>query len=250
MGGDDVDVVDADAEIGDQSELRSRRGDDIRVEAVGDGGREDIGALHGGTKGGGVHRRIIEIEFGVEEFAHPRLHRVGKFAGDDDFWLAGGHELESETSEPGRRIGAARLTERLLPAKQAGCFPGALTEGGEMTAKAAMMAGVALALAGCGDRGGEDRACPPSGRSMLSGFCVPRWVSLKRGEVYGRKGPGKDYPALWIYRVQGLPVQVVAETTDWRRRSGRRCGASRWFRRRPARGGPEPDRSIATDSPC
>jgi len=86
-----------------------------------------------------------------------------------------------------------------------------------MTAKAAMMAVVALALAGCGDRGGEDRACPPSGRSMLSGFCVPRWVSLKRGEVYGRKGPGKDYPALWIYRVQGLPVQVVAETTDWRR---------------------------------
>ena len=51
----------------------------------------------------------------------------------------------------------------------------------------------------------------------MSGFCVPRWVSLKRGEVYARKGPGGDYPALWVYRVKGLPVQVVAETTDWRR---------------------------------
>ncbi len=46
---------------------------------------------------------------------------------------------------------------------------------------------------------------------------MPRWVSLKRGVVYGRKGPGTDYPALWVYRVAGLPVQVVAETSDWRR---------------------------------
>ena len=46
---------------------------------------------------------------------------------------------------------------------------------------------------------------------------MPRWVSLKRGEVYGRKGPGKDYPAVWVYRAPGLPVQVVGETTDWRR---------------------------------
>ena len=51
----------------------------------------------------------------------------------------------------------------------------------------------------------------------MSGFCVPRYLSLKRGVVMGRKGPGKDYPALWVYRAQGLPVQVVAETLDWRR---------------------------------
>ena len=80
-----------------------------------------------------------------------------------------------------------------------------------------MIAAGAVVLGACSDRGGEDRACAPAGRATLSGFCVPRWVSLKRGEVYGRKGPGKDYPTVWIYRVQGLPVQVVAETTDWRR---------------------------------
>jgi SH3-like domain-containing protein len=41
-------------------------------------------------------------------------------------------------------------------------------------------------------------------------------VSLKR-EVYARKGPGMDYPAQWTYRAAGLPVQIVAETLDWRR---------------------------------
>ena len=73
-------------------------------------------------------------------------------------------------------------------------------------------------LAGCGDHVTEGKDCPEAQRAhTLSGFCVPRYVSLKRGEVYGRKGPGKDYPALWIYHVKGLPVQVVAETVDWRR---------------------------------
>jgi len=85
-------------------------------------------------------------------------------------------------------------------------------------ARAVLLAGLALALAGCGEHAGEGRDCPQAVWSKtVSGFCVPRWVSLKRGEVYGRRGPGADYPALWVYRVQGLPVQVVAETTDWRR---------------------------------
>jgi SH3-like domain-containing protein len=75
-----------------------------------------------------------------------------------------------------------------------------------------------MTLAACGGRGGDAKDCPPPGRlSAASGYCVPRYLSLKRGEVYARKGPGTDYPALWVYRVQGLPVQVVEETTDWRR---------------------------------
>jgi SH3-like domain-containing protein len=75
----------------------------------------------------------------------------------------------------------------------------------------------ALMLAGC-ERGGEGKDCAAGARlSRVSGYCVPRYLSLKRGEVYARKGPGKDYPTLWVYRAKGLPVQVVAETTDWRR---------------------------------
>jgi SH3-like domain-containing protein len=53
--------------------------------------------------------------------------------------------------------------------------------------------------------------------SAVSGYCVPRYVTLKRDKVYARKGPGTDYPALWVYRARGLPVQIVAETLDWRR---------------------------------
>ena len=46
---------------------------------------------------------------------------------------------------------------------------------------------------------------------------MPRYLSLKRGEVFGRKGPGRDYPAVFVYHARGLPVQVVDETSDWRR---------------------------------
>ena len=77
---------------------------------------------------------------------------------------------------------------------------------------------LATALAGCGEHASEGTDCPIADRAKtVSGFCVPRWVSLKHGEVMGRKGPGKDYPAQWVYKVKGLPVQVVGETEEWRR---------------------------------
>lgn len=76
----------------------------------------------------------------------------------------------------------------------------------------------ALNLSACGEHGSEGKDCPPTATtSIVSGYCVPRYVSLKRDKVYARKGPGTDYPALWIYRAKGLPVQIVGETLDWRR---------------------------------
>jgi len=88
----------------------------------------------------------------------------------------------------------------------------------EASGKCLAIALACALLVGCGEHAAEGKDCPASKRDhTVSGFCVPRWVSLKRGEVYGRKGAGKDYPAVYIYRVKGLPVQVVAETTDWRR---------------------------------
>jgi SH3-like domain-containing protein len=75
-----------------------------------------------------------------------------------------------------------------------------------------------LVLAACGAGPGEGAACPAGGKADTpSGYCLPRYLSLKRGEVFGRKGPGKDYPTLFVYHAQGLPVQVVDETSDWRR---------------------------------
>lgn len=54
-------------------------------------------------------------------------------------------------------------------------------------------------------------------RQTPSGLPVPRYVSLKFDKVNARAGPGDDHRLLWVYRVRGLPVQVVAETSEWRR---------------------------------
>lgn len=50
---------------------------------------------------------------------------------------------------------------------------------------------------------------------------LPYWASLNAGEVMMRKGPGRNFPADWLYRRKGLPVKVVkaykAEHAEWRR---------------------------------
>ncbi len=45
---------------------------------------------------------------------------------------------------------------------------------------------------------------------------VPRWVMLRRNEVYARNGPSKDNTKVWTYRIAKLPVQIISETKDWR----------------------------------
>ena len=60
-------------------------------------------------------------------------------------------------------------------------------------------------------------ATMPDGRPTPTGLQVPRWISLKSSHVRARQGPGLDYPILWEYRAAGLPVQVVAETSEWRK---------------------------------
>lgn len=55
------------------------------------------------------------------------------------------------------------------------------------------------------------------GRPTPTGLEVPRWISLKSSKVRARTGPGLDYRILWEYRAAGLPVQVIAETREWRK---------------------------------
>jgi SH3-like domain-containing protein len=43
-----------------------------------------------------------------------------------------------------------------------------------------------------------------------------RYVSLKAGKVYLRKGPGTDYPIARVYERTGLPVEVIREFDVWR----------------------------------
>lgn len=62
-----------------------------------------------------------------------------------------------------------------------------------------------------------------------SGLGLPRWVSLKYGQVNGRKGPGKNYPHLWTFERKGSPVIVINEMDHWRQIRDMEGGES-WVR--------------------
>ena len=46
---------------------------------------------------------------------------------------------------------------------------------------------------------------------------IPRFVSLRAGEVNVRRGPGLDYRIDWVFQRAGLPVRIVDEYQNWRR---------------------------------
>jgi SH3-like domain-containing protein len=50
-----------------------------------------------------------------------------------------------------------------------------------------------------------------------SGLPVPRFVSLKADKVNMHIGPAKTYDVKWLYQRQGLPVEITAESENWRR---------------------------------
>ena len=50
-----------------------------------------------------------------------------------------------------------------------------------------------------------------------SGLPVPRFVSLKRSKVNVRRGPSSEHKLAWVFRLKGLPVEIVAEFENWRR---------------------------------
>ena len=59
----------------------------------------------------------------------------------------------------------------------------------------------------------------PSAEAQVSGsgLPLPRFVSLRAGEVNLRTGPGVQYPVEWVYRKSGLPLEVIAEYKTWRK---------------------------------
>jgi SH3-like domain-containing protein len=57
---------------------------------------------------------------------------------------------------------------------------------------------------------------PADTAAGISGQPVPRYVSLKFDRVNLRSGPGTEYPAVWVYRKAGLPLEVVKEYEAWR----------------------------------
>ena len=62
-----------------------------------------------------------------------------------------------------------------------------------------------------------DAATQDDVHATPSGQAVPRFVSLKFDVANGRSGPSRNHPIAWRYVRAGLPMEVVAETPDWRR---------------------------------
>ncbi|MGR4000486.1 MAG: SH3 domain-containing protein [Alphaproteobacteria bacterium] len=64
-----------------------------------------------------------------------------------------------------------------------------------------------------GDIGGGIGA----GIGKETGLSLPRWASLRADLARLRVGPGRDYPVLWEYRRDGVPLRIVDEELEWRR---------------------------------
>jgi SH3-like domain-containing protein len=50
-----------------------------------------------------------------------------------------------------------------------------------------------------------------------TGLPVPRFVSLRSGNINVRVGPGLHYPLEWVFVRNRLPVEIVAEFDAWRK---------------------------------
>lgn len=46
---------------------------------------------------------------------------------------------------------------------------------------------------------------------------IPRMVSLAADEVNVRTGPGIRFPVKWVFKREGMPVEVLAEYETWRK---------------------------------
>ena len=63
----------------------------------------------------------------------------------------------------------------------------------------------------------QEAADPALANGSSSGLRVPRFVSLKSNKVNVRRGPSTDQSIIWVFARAGLPVEIIAESENWRR---------------------------------
>lgn len=68
----------------------------------------------------------------------------------------------------------------------------------------------------------------PQPTGSVTGFPVPRFVSLSAERANMRVGPGRNYMIKWVYVSPGLPLEVLAEYGNWRKVRDHE-GASGWM---------------------
>ncbi len=56
-----------------------------------------------------------------------------------------------------------------------------------------------------------------AGAGPKSGLPMPRFVSLKPDRVNVHGGPTRDHEVTFVYTRAGLPVEITAESDNWRR---------------------------------
>jgi len=61
----------------------------------------------------------------------------------------------------------------------------------------------------------------------VTGFPIPRFVSIKAAEANVRRGPSRSHRIDWVFQRRNMPVMVVAEHGQWRRIIDR-DGAGGW----------------------
>lgn len=50
----------------------------------------------------------------------------------------------------------------------------------------------------------------------VTGYPVPRFVSIKSANAHMRVGPSTDYATNWVYSARGLPLEIIEEYGNWR----------------------------------
>jgi SH3-like domain-containing protein len=64
----------------------------------------------------------------------------------------------------------------------------------------------------------EDSApAGPERRGPVTGFALPRFVSMAASEGNARRGPSRSHRIDWVFTRRGMPVMIVAEHGHWRR---------------------------------
>jgi len=46
---------------------------------------------------------------------------------------------------------------------------------------------------------------------------TPYWATISAGQARMRTGPGRQFPANWLYQRAGLPVRVIETYPNWRK---------------------------------
>lgn len=55
------------------------------------------------------------------------------------------------------------------------------------------------------------------GTGVSTNLPIPRFVSLKADKVNLRAGPTRDNAVNWVFTRAGLPVEIIAESENWRK---------------------------------